>query len=114
MATVAEVRTVNPRGTHTMLTVTDAAAEAINALSTAEGKGESGGLRFAVHAESEEGATLAVSVAAEPTDGDEVVTGTEGAQVFLDPQAALYLSDKVLDVQPDEQGQLNFAVVDQA
>ena len=96
-----------------MLTVTDAAAEAISALSSAEGKGESGGLRFAVHAESEEGATLAVSVASEPTDGDEVVKSEQGAQVFLDPQAASYLNDKVLDVQPDNEGQLNFAVVDQ-
>ena len=65
-----------------MLTVTDAASEAITALSSAEGKGESGGLRFAVHAESEEGATLAVSVASEPTDGDEVVKSEQGAQVL--------------------------------
>jgi hypothetical protein len=41
-----------------------------------------------------------------------VVTADAGAQVFLEPQAAEFLSDKVLDVQQDAEGQLNFAVVD--
>jgi hypothetical protein len=55
---------------------------------------------------------LALSVAPAPAAGDEVVTAVEGAQVFLEPQAAEFLSDKVLDVQQDPEGQLNFAVVD--
>jgi hypothetical protein len=34
--------------------------------------------------------------------------------VFLEEQAADYLSDKVLDVQQDDEGQLNFAVLENA
>jgi iron-sulfur cluster assembly protein len=34
--------------------------------------------------------------------------------VFLEEQAADYLSDKVLDVQPDAEGQLSFAVLEKA
>jgi hypothetical protein len=34
--------------------------------------------------------------------------------VFLEEQAADYLSDKVLDVQQDAEGQLNFAVLERA
>jgi Fe-S cluster assembly iron-binding protein IscA len=102
------------RKEHRMLTVTDAAAEAISVLSSSEGMGEAGGLRFAVQSETEQGATLAVSVTPEPAAGDEVVTSERGSQVFLDPDAASYLTDKVLDAQPDESGQLNFTVLEQS
>jgi hypothetical protein len=30
--------------------------------------------------------------------------------VFLEPQAAAYLADKVLDAQPDEQGTVQFSL----
>jgi hypothetical protein len=53
-------------------------------------------------------------VAPAPADGDAVVTANEGAHVFLEQEAADYLSDKVLDVQPDAQGDLAFAVLEQA
>jgi Fe-S cluster assembly iron-binding protein IscA len=97
-----------------MLTVTGAAAEAISALSSAEGMGENGGLRFVVQSETDQGATLAVSVTSEPAAGDEVVTSDRGSHVFLDADAASYLDDKVLDVQPDEEGKISFAVLDQS
>ncbi|ASR35113.1 iron-sulfur cluster biosynthesis protein [Prauserella marina] len=95
-----------------MLAMTDAAVEAISALTSQDGQ-QSAGLRFAVREENESGAQLALSIAPAPEDGDEVLGTNSGAQVFLEPQAASFLDDKVLDVQQDEQGQLNFAVMQQ-
>lgn len=94
-----------------MLAVTEAAAEAISAL-TAQGGIQEGGLRFAMQTESNSQPALALTVAPAPAEGDEVVTANEGAHVFLEPRAADYLSDKVLDVQPDGEGQLSFAVLE--
>lgn len=59
----------------------------------------------------EAGAQLALSVAEQPEAGDQVLGTDAGARVFLEPQAAQFLDDKVLDVQQDDQGQLNFAVM---
>jgi iron-sulfur cluster assembly protein len=95
-----------------MLAVTEAAADAISALTAQEGVQDHGGLRFAMRSVDDSQTALALSVAPAPADGDEVVTADAGAQVFLEPQAAEFLSDKVLDVQQDDEGQLNFAVVD--
>ena len=93
-----------------MLAMTEAAAEAINVLTAQEGQQEAGGLRFALRGAHDESAQLAVSVAPAPEEGDQVVGSDAGAKVFLEPQAAEILDDKVLDVQPDVEGQLNFAV----
>ncbi|MEV8615559.1 iron-sulfur cluster biosynthesis protein [Amycolatopsis sp. NPDC051373] len=96
-----------------MLTVTEAAAEAISALTAQQGAEESG-LRFALQSVKEgEGAQLALSVAPSPQDGDRVVGTDAGAKVFLEPQAAALLDDKVLDVQQDETGDVAFAVLPQ-
>jgi iron-sulfur cluster assembly protein len=96
-----------------MLAVTEAAAQAIDAL-TAQGGVEDGGLRFSMQAQSDSEAALALTVASAPVEGDQVVTADTGAHVFLEEQAADYLSDKVLDVQQDDEGQLNFAVLERA
>lgn len=95
-----------------MLAVTEAAADAISALTAQEGVQDQGGLRFEMRALENSQTALALSVAPAPADGDEVVTAQEGAQVFLEPEAAEFLSDKVLDVQQDPEGQLSFAVVE--
>lgn len=96
-----------------MLAVTEAAAEAISAL-TAQGGTQEGGLRFAIQNESDSQAALALTVAPAPAEGDQVVTANEGAHVFLEPQAADFLSDKVLDVQPNAEGEPTFAVLEKA
>jgi iron-sulfur cluster assembly protein len=95
-----------------MLAVTEAAADAISALTAQEGVQEQGGLRFEMRSTADSQTALALSVAPAPADGDEVVTAQEGAQVFLEPEAAQFLSDKVLDVEQDAEGQLNFAVIE--
>jgi Fe-S cluster assembly iron-binding protein IscA len=97
-----------------MLAVTEAAAEAISALTAQGGIQQEGGLRFAMQIDTDSQAALALTVAPSPTEGDQVVTANEGAHVFLEEQAADFLSDKVLDVQPDDEGQLTFAVLEQA
>ncbi|MEY7971251.1 HesB/IscA family protein [Saccharomonospora xinjiangensis] len=96
-----------------MLAMTDAAAEAISALTAQDGQ-DSAGLRFAVREETEAGAQLALSIAPAPEEGDQVLGTDSGARVFLEPQAATFLDDKVLDIQQDDEGQLNFAVMPQA
>ena len=97
-----------------MLTVTEAAAEAITALTAQAQQGaEESGLRFALQSMENEGAQLALSVAPAPEDGDRVVGTDGGAKVFLEPQAAELLDDKVLDVQQDETGDVAFAVLPQ-
>jgi len=95
-----------------MLAVTEAAADAITALTAQEGVQQQGGLRFEMRALEDSQTALALSVAPAPAAGDEVVTAQEGAQVFLEPEAAQFLSDKVLDVQQDGEGQLSFAVIE--
>lgn len=95
-----------------MLAVTEAAADAISALTAQEGVQQDGGLRFEMRALEDSQTALALSVAPAPADGDQVVTAQEGAQVFLEAQAAQFLEDKVLDVQQDAQGQLSFAVIE--
>jgi Fe-S cluster assembly iron-binding protein IscA len=95
-----------------MLAVTEAAAEAISALTAQGGIQQEGGLRFAMQTEADAQPALALTVAPAPTEGDQVVTANGSAQVFLEEQAADYLSDKVLDVQPDTDGQLSFAVIE--
>lgn len=96
-----------------MLAMTDAAAEAISAL-TSQDDQQSSGLRVSVREETDAGAQLALALAAAPEDGDQVLGTEGGARVFLEPQAATFLDDKVLDVQEDDQGQLSFAVMRQA
>lgn len=97
-----------------MLAVTEAAAEAITALTAQGGVEGQGGLRFAMQGEEDSQAALALSVAPAPAQGDQVVTAETGANVFLEEQAADFLSDKVLDVEQDADGQLNFAVFERA
>ena len=95
-----------------MLAVTEAAAGAITALTAQEGVQDQGGLRFEMRALEDSQTALALSVAPAPAEGDEVVTAQEGAKVFLEPEAAEFLSDKVLDVQQDTEGQVSFAVIE--
>jgi iron-sulfur cluster assembly protein len=52
-----------------------------------------------------------VSVAAMPGEDDEVVE-SDGARVFLEPNAATLLDDKLLDASV-EQNDVSFMIVDQ-
>lgn len=96
-----------------MLAVTPAAADAISALTAQDGISDQGGVRFSMRTTEDTQAALSLAVASAPVEGDEVVTASAGAKVFLETgPAAEFLSDKVLDVQQDTQGQLNFTVLE--
>lgn len=92
-----------------MLDVTPAASRAIGTLVTVSSEDETGGLRIAVAAELNDAVEITLAFSAGPQQGDEVVMTSTGSQVFLDAGAAYHLSDKVLDVQRGQAGDLQFA-----
>lgn len=94
-----------------MLALTDSAVEAVKSIvSSAGGDSETGGLRLAAEREGAE-ANLHLSVVALPAEDDEVIE-EQGARVFLEPEAASLLDDKVLDANV-EQNQVAFTIADQ-
>jgi Fe-S cluster assembly iron-binding protein IscA len=68
------------------------------------------GLRIA---SSEQEPNLTVSPAGTPEAGDQVVE-SEGARVFLEPEAAAMLDDKVLDARVNDSGGVEFLVANQS
>ena len=96
-----------------MLEVTPVAAEVINELTSQSTTNDDVGLRFALAAENTDQAALELSLA-EAVDGDQVVTADAGAKVIMEPAAAEYLEDKVLDVRQDDEGNPAFAIARQA
>lgn len=95
-----------------MLALTPAAVEVVTSLTAASGVPETGGLRIASTGEVPQASALELEVVAAPAQNDEVV-GASGARIFLEHEAAGYLSDKVLDGQLDDQGRARFVVSDQ-
>ena len=96
-----------------MLSITDTAAIAINALIADSQMPAGSGLRIASQADSD--GMLALSVAPAPAAHDTVVERA-GANVFLEPVAAQALDQQVLDVQQVSQGdeeQYQFAITPQ-
>jgi len=93
-----------------MLALTDNAVEAVQEiLSSSDQVAELGGLRLA--AEPAEGRmNFQLSIVALPAEDDEVIEAA-GARVFLDPEAASLLGDKVLDASI-ESDQVAFMIAD--
>ena len=93
-----------------MLVLTEAAAEVVKSvISTPQTPGETG-LRIASSApEPEDPGALQLTAAVGPDENDQVIEAA-GARVFVEPRAAAYLDDKVLDAQLDEQGTARFTL----
>lgn len=93
-----------------MLVLTEAAAEVVKSVTDTPQTPDGTGLRITQSTE-ELGSESALQLAAatEPDRNDEVVE-TSGARVFLDPQAAAYLDDKVLDAEVDPEGKVHFTL----
>ncbi|MFG2044016.1 adhesin [Dactylosporangium sp. NPDC048998] len=89
-----------------MVLLTDNAVIAIQSLTTQPGAPEGGGLRIAAD---ETRASLTLSLASSPAQGDAVVEAS-GARLFLDPTATEVLNDKTLDAGADNEGQIEFTV----
>ena len=93
-----------------MLVLTEAAAEVVKSVTDTPQAPDGTGLSIP-QSDTEPGTAgaLQLAAAAEPGAGDQVVE-TAGARVFLDPQAALYLDDKVLDAEVDTEGKVRFTL----
>lgn len=92
-----------------MLVLTETAAEVVKSLTSAPQSPEGSGLRIASSVPESEspGDGLQVTAAAGPSENDQVVE-TSGARVYLEPRAAAYLDDKILDAQVDREGKAHF------
>lgn len=93
-----------------MLVLTEAAAEVVKSVTGPPQAPEGTGLRISQSAPEPSGErSLELAATAQPGATDQVVESA-GARVFLDPPAAAYLDDKVLDAEVDAQGQVYFTL----
>lgn len=91
-----------------MLIVTEAAAEVVKSFTANPQAPEGVGLRIASSTpEPGNPESLRVTAAAGPDKNDRVIEAA-GAHVYLEPQAAAFLDDKVLDAQVDGEGKAHF------
>ena len=96
-----------------MLVLTEAAAEVVKSVTSNPQAPEGAGLRIASAApEAQNPGGLRLTAEAGPDQNDQVIEAA-GARVFLEPQAAAYLEDKVLDAQVDEEGMAHFSLGEQ-
>ena len=94
-----------------LLALTDSAVQAVkDIVSSSERVPETGGLRMVAERAGVQ-ANFQLSVASLPAEDDEVIE-EQGARVFLEPEAASLLDDKVLDASV-EQTQVAFTIADQ-
>ena len=94
-----------------LLTLTDSAVEAVkHIVSSSEELTETGGLRLVAEQTGMQ-TNLELSVVPLPAEDDEVIE-EQGARVFLEPEAASLLDDKVLDAKL-EQNKVSFTLADQ-
>ena len=92
-----------------MLVLTEAAAEVVKAISSTPQAPEGSGLRIASPPGSADPGTLQVTAAPGPSENDQVIEAA-GAHVYIEPQAAAYLEDKVLDAEVDSEGRAHFSL----
>ena len=92
-----------------LLALTDKAVEAVKSI-VSSSEGEASGLRMVAERTGTQ-ANFELSVVPLPAEDDEVIE-ERGARVFLEPEAASLLDDKVLDASV-EQNQVAFTIADQ-
>jgi len=93
-----------------MLVVTEAAAEVVKALTSTPQAPQGSGLRIASSTpQPGDAGGLQLSAAAGPGENDQVIDAA-GAYLYVEPQAAAYLEDKVLDAQVDTEGNPHFSL----
>jgi Fe-S cluster assembly iron-binding protein IscA len=90
-----------------MLVLTEAAAEVVKSVTSTPQASEGAGIRIMSAHVPENPAALELSAVAEPSADDQVIEAA-GARVFLEPEAAVLLEDKILDARLDEQGKAQF------
>jgi iron-sulfur cluster assembly protein len=96
-----------------MLILTEAAAEVVKSFTSNPQVPDGAGLRIAASTpDSGSADSLQVTATTAPGDNDQVIE-KEGARVYVEQQAALYLDDKVLDAQVDGEGKAHFYLGEQ-
>jgi iron-sulfur cluster assembly protein len=94
-----------------LLALTDNAVDAVkNIVSSSDETSETSGLRVVAERAGTQ-ANLQLSVVPLPAEDDEVIE-EQGVRVFLEPEAASLLDEKVLDASV-EQDQIAFTLADQ-
>ena len=86
------------KGLISVLTLTPNAADAIKDLVGTSDAPEGTGLRIASQPVGESEASLELALTEGPMSGDEVLE-EQGVNVFLEAQAAAFLTDKILDAE---------------
>jgi Fe-S cluster assembly iron-binding protein IscA len=90
-----------------MLMLTETAAEVVKSVTSTPTAIDGAGLRISSAPQPENPTALRLTAAAGPGEDDQVIE-TAGARVFVEPEAAVYLEDKVLDAQLDDEGKAQF------
>ena len=93
-----------------MLTLTPAAAEVVRSILADAPEEGRGGLRIAPAEPTAEGFAFELTVVDAPQEDDETLE-EDGATLYLEPEAAVLLDDKILDAEIGD-GQIRFAVID--
>jgi iron-sulfur cluster assembly protein len=94
-----------------LLALTDSAVQAVTEIvSSSDEPSETGGLRVVAEQEGTQ-VNFQLNVVPVPAEDDEVIE-EQGARVFLEPDAASLLDDKVLDAKL-EQNKVAFTIADQ-
>jgi len=93
-----------------MLTMTPNAAEAVRALAAGDAVEPSRGIRISAGTATMNGAPLEVALVDGPEAADQTIDDS-GARLFVSPEVAPFLDDKVLDAEVDA-GQVRFAISD--
>jgi len=93
-----------------MLVLTEAAAQVVKSVTSTPQAPEAGGLRISSSVPDPESASaLQVEAVSGPAENDQVLEAA-GAHVFVAPQAARFLDDKILDAQVDGSGNARFSL----
>jgi iron-sulfur cluster assembly protein len=110
LAWPASTRT-NRKEVSALLALTDSAVQAVkHIVSSSDEVSETGGLRLVAERAGTQ-ANFHLNVVPLPAEDDEVIE-EQGARVFLEPEAASLLDDKVLDANV-AQNQVAFTIADQ-
>jgi Fe-S cluster assembly iron-binding protein IscA len=90
-----------------MLDLTNNASDVIRSIAERPELPRDAGLRIA--SESPDANRLTVAAAGQPEQGDQIVE-KNGARVFLPPEVAAIVDDKVLDAHVGDQGKVEFSL----
>lgn len=93
-----------------MLVLTEAAVKVVKSVMSSPQAPQAAGLRIYSSAPAPDSASaLQAEAVSGPGENDQVLEAA-GARVFVEPQAAGFLDDKVLDAQVDGQGNARFSL----